>query len=1137
MAKLKIEGNGSGTGTFTIISPNSDTDATIELPHSSGTLITSSQSIVPSQDNIFDLGRSDKVFRDIWVSGSTINLGNQTIKASATGIVVPELTIGTGTNTVKLKASSDGKLKQTSTDVSGIETPEIDIPNLLGEMEDVDLTTSPTANQVLRWNNTSSKWKASTDPISVFSDFTDVDTVTTPPTDTQVLTWNDTNNNWQASINSLPYNVSNTTELLALTGMEIGQEAIVTDLNRNYVYTGSAPNDNWRHAVSGWYAVEDILTNHPTTGITGINSTYSLTVAAPTQTITCVTDDPDEKPMTFAVTTEADLTGIDWWGGNFASIATVEQPQDGAVFIFTQKEISGGVSIPVNFTATFSAFDDSITPTTFQAVFSAFAVQIQPSWDISGEFESEVNLEPPDDDLSFGRSVALDAIGNTLIVSNSIKNKVHVYDKNVAGGWIKNTSLLPSTTTIVGTYGGEERERYSYGTNQIAISSEGNTIAVGCLGGQGGNGDVYDPPNNSGTPYVEVFYKNDTTSIWESSGICNPTPYSVGGVKVAPAGMSVALSDDGKILVVGYRLEGPAQPSGTSHNTYADGTRTSLSNPTSDRHYYNEGAVYIYELGADLTLPETWIQTAKFTSLDSAASLGASVDVSQPTSGILAGKTIVIASAPNASTMGSTGGDVGVYIKTSLGGNHVWQREHIIRPAVVDQLSNNRFGFNSISISKDGHTIAVGDIGQAVTSVVGNTITGEVSSFTKFTGSNTYPAGVVYIYRLGGNGPDSFYYGMEVAGGGIIENFIGNDGDGFGDTVQLNHTGTLVSIGAPYEHNGFYFPGQQVGSSYIHDYTAKRVFYGWYRFSHYGTLTTNNQPASAGELDAWNYTEATQAINCTVNSSTYIGFVTPPDGKTSTFDLSVSFTSKNTWDNDMISIVIAFNTDANGKEHTISLIRSGGGIEYVYAIVYNYAQPDKQVIFDGASLITDTAFAWGSTVASTGEGQFVRNRIVRSGDTFTVTTSQLLHPNSHNGTNSQLDSSTTHTFSLSSYSFGSLFSAANGGARWGFACHSQDLSSWVNVDLLDSINPEEIPDVGSVHIFERNDSTSTWDKSKRFYPSTFVRADGQKLTDTHMGRASFSADGKLLASGRKGDNSNMNGSIDTEGTVEVWDAN
>ena len=102
---------------------------------------------------------------------------------------------------------------------------------------------------------------------------------------------------------------------------------------------------------------------------------------------------------------------------------------------------------------------------------------------------------------------------------------------------------------------------------------------------------------------------------------------------------------------------------------------------------------------------------------------------------------------------------------------------------------------------------------------------------------------------------------------------------------------------------------------------------------------------------------------------------------------------------------------------------------------------------------------------------------------------------------------------------------------------SQDLSSWVNVDLLDSINPEEIPDVGSVHIFERNDSTSTWDKSKRFYPSTFVRADGQKLTDTHMGRASFSADGKILASGRKGDNSNMNGSIDTEGTVEVWDAN
>ena len=621
MSKLKIVGNSEGLGTLTIISPNSNDDATIELPHGDGTLLTDSQHLIPNEDEVYDLGSPTKRWKDLNVSATTIFLGDQPISASATGIVLPELSIGTGTNTVKLSASSDGKLKQIFTDSDGVELPEVDIPNLLGEMEDVNLY-SPTDNQVLKYttlesglistvdtfepsptgqivsqnpitptptgavlsylyagydinrvdgtyigvtgttgyygdgstfivggsgssgtgatfdividqhqfdstgfragsasvtmtspgtgyiagdvimisdadlggggavdvplgvvvtdamiagnytgvtgtssgagsgatfdividifgiptsvtttdpgigyrvgdvitfpnlaqailsvdatqfytanrfgfeNNpyvhpntkpftavdydfqiivattdadlvtgtytgvtgTSSgtgtvgtfdividangiatsvtpitrgvgnaigdvitiaaadlggdgpdnftmnvasvmtgsgqpAWRSSENSISVFSDFTDVDTVTTPPTDTQVLTWNDANNEWGAGNNGIPLIFANTTELSNLTGMVVGQEAFVTELNRSYIYTGSTLNDNWRHAVSGWYATDDIMTNHPTTEISGLPSSILIdSGAAPTE-ITLTSVDPTDFPLVWS---------------------------------------------------------------------------------------------------------------------------------------------------------------------------------------------------------------------------------------------------------------------------------------------------------------------------------------------------------------------------------------------------------------------------------------------------------------------------------------------------------------------------------------------------------------------------------------------------------------------------------------------------------------------------------------------------------------------------------------------------------------------------------------------------------------------------------------------------------------------
>jgi hypothetical protein len=46
MSKIALSGNASGTGTFTIASPNSNTDRTLNLPDNSGTVLTSASNLV-----------------------------------------------------------------------------------------------------------------------------------------------------------------------------------------------------------------------------------------------------------------------------------------------------------------------------------------------------------------------------------------------------------------------------------------------------------------------------------------------------------------------------------------------------------------------------------------------------------------------------------------------------------------------------------------------------------------------------------------------------------------------------------------------------------------------------------------------------------------------------------------------------------------------------------------------------------------------------------------------------------------------------------------------------------------------------------------------------------------------------------
>jgi hypothetical protein len=58
MSLVKVQGNASGTGIFTIASPNSNTDRTINLPDSNGTILTTATPGVPVNGPAFSAYQS-----------------------------------------------------------------------------------------------------------------------------------------------------------------------------------------------------------------------------------------------------------------------------------------------------------------------------------------------------------------------------------------------------------------------------------------------------------------------------------------------------------------------------------------------------------------------------------------------------------------------------------------------------------------------------------------------------------------------------------------------------------------------------------------------------------------------------------------------------------------------------------------------------------------------------------------------------------------------------------------------------------------------------------------------------------------------------------------------------------------------
>lgn len=229
--------------------------------------------------------------------------------------------------------------------------------------------------------------------------------------------------------------------------------------------------------------------------------------------------------------------------------------------------------------------------------------------------------------------------------------------------------------------------------------------------------------------------------------------------------------------------------------------------------------------------------------------------------------------------------------------------------------------------------------------------------------------------------------------------------------------------------------------------SQETVFNTWYRFSH---GADGNFPSAPAELTSWAYNSGTGKISNTTNSGTFIGVVSKEKYSDYTFDVKLASTNV---DDDNIGILLAWYKDPDtGREYTLSAIRSPGGSQPLYGVMYNMGQTapwgvktvaagNATVTWgNGASGALSAAAAgwvsntpgWGGMAAAKGTDGTVRIWAERKGDIIKVKTAQWTTPD-------VLDEATLLTIDLSSdpdlYKF-------RGSSQYGLVSYSQQDSTW-----------------------------------------------------------------------------------------------
>lgn len=160
--------------------------------------------------------------------------------------------------------------------------------------------------------------------------------------------------------------------------------------------------------------------------------------------------------------------------------------------------------------------------------------------------------------------------------------------------------------------------------------------------------------------------------------------------------------------------------------------------------------------------------------------------------------------------------------------------------------------------------------------------------------------------------------------------------------------------------------------------TLSDVFSTWTKFAHLPDYNQTISGTALSEVNAWTYNSSLNAIQNSINTTAFVGFLRPEPKQN--WRLKIRGKGTDT-DNDYFAIIIGYLVDENGVQHTLSLLRTYDNTEHdktgLFSLVYDFnsiANWDGLVIVNETSQIKTQGATWSkpTLIQVTRKGNYIK---------------------------------------------------------------------------------------------------------------------------------------------------------------------
>ena len=160
--------------------------------------------------------------------------------------------------------------------------------------------------------------------------------------------------------------------------------------------------------------------------------------------------------------------------------------------------------------------------------------------------------------------------------------------------------------------------------------------------------------------------------------------------------------------------------------------------------------------------------------------------------------------------------------------------------------------------------------------------------------------------------------------------------------------------------------------------TLSDVFSTWTKFAHLPDYNQTISGTALSEVNAWTYNSSLNAIQNSINTTAFVGFLRPEPKQNWRLKIRGKGTDS---DNDYFAIIIGYLVDENGVQHTLSLLRTYDKSEHpntgLFSLVYDLnsiANWDGLVIVNETSQIKTQGASWSkpTLIQVTRKGNYIK---------------------------------------------------------------------------------------------------------------------------------------------------------------------